>query len=917
MTARRYAIHVGGVVLLVAGLCGVAGAAAPKDRTTLGVRLGDHSAEGYADFIIPIAANERNLIFFNPRISLKDAGAQETNVGFGYRYLWPGHKIILGANAYYDSRFSSYDNQINQYGVGLEFLSNWVDARANWYNADNSPKLISAYDTQNVTVSTVRDWRNPYARVHGIYQGYTDVTTTTTTTRRFEKFEAGLDGFDTEVGVRLPLPQRAPQVRAFVGYYRYYNPFGANVEGAKSRLEVRAAQYLTLDAEVYAHKDLNGSKYFVGARLNLPFSLTRLMQGRNPFAGAFKAQPETFADRRTEMVMRDVRVQQSQSNYIENKAAKTVDNQIVSQNGTATLLRDANFVNNGNTTGNEDGTAEHPYDTIQKGVDNAFGLKNVYVFGMTDHGYTPHTYSTNVTLTDNVKLFGSGYRFGNGGKYFGGTYPTVDGQGLGPVITLANSNQVSGFDLVNTATAASPVLATLPDGTVINTANTGIFGNGIQGNIVITNNIIHTQGGGNSGDWGDGVLLTLNGSTTATVANNSIDSEGYDTNGVTVATFGSSSVNTTIANNTIRGGLTGIEVDTFDGSHLAATITNNNITGESEDGIELNTNDNSSLLTTVSNNTVSTSGDDGIELNANDNSSATGTISGNTVTATGSDVYGITIYGDSSPTVTVNLLNNRITTNGNDAYAVDAEAHDNTVMNITASGNTIVTTGYGTATGAGSYGIYLQTSTTGVLNATLNNNNITTYGDSADAVEGWAYDNSFLNVSATANTMRTLGQDAYGMYTVTEDSGTLNVNAIDNSIVVTGNNTVGIFVGSKSTVTANVSGNKIIASGSGADGIDLYAYNPSGSLPTSTLNGTVNNNVIAAAANGIDVYASDSGTTVCGALRNNLIGAGSGIKLEQYSSATLNIVDNANLGANNNGAGVNSVGTITSVGGCP
>jgi len=202
-----------------------------SDRATVGVRAGEHSIEGFADFIIPVWSTDTSVVFFNPRLSLADEGAQEVNVGFGARKLWPDKKVILGANAYYDNRFTAHGNTLSQYGLGLEFLSENVDARVNWYDANNDNQLTNWYETEQVNISMVRDWDRPYAKRHSILQDYTDITTTTTTHQRFEQFEAGLDGYDAEVGVKLPLSKKAPQVKLFLGYYDYENPFGDDIKG--------------------------------------------------------------------------------------------------------------------------------------------------------------------------------------------------------------------------------------------------------------------------------------------------------------------------------------------------------------------------------------------------------------------------------------------------------------------------------------------------------------------------------------------------------------------------------------------------------------------------------------------------------------------------------------------------------------
>lgn len=205
--------------------------------------------------------------------------------------------------------------------MGIEILSNHVDFRANYYDADNGKEKIGQYSTQSretvsqttsstkssssTTATTVRSGTEPYAEGHAIYYDlyggtttnyttktnytttYRTTTTTTSTSKWFEQYETGMDGWDAELGLKLPLPI-GPEVRLFGGYYSYDNPFGDDVDGLKARLEIKTGPYLALDAEVFEDETLNGSDFFVGARLQIPFPRFELEQvcGRSGFHGS-------------------------------------------------------------------------------------------------------------------------------------------------------------------------------------------------------------------------------------------------------------------------------------------------------------------------------------------------------------------------------------------------------------------------------------------------------------------------------------------------------------------------------------------------------------------------------------------------------------------------------------------------------
>jgi len=172
------------------------------------LRLGEKTLEGYVDLIAPLGSDEHSQWFFNPRLSAIDNGAQELNLGLGYRTLVANGKAIVGVNAYYDSRWTPYNNQVNQWGLGLEALTDSVDARINYYHPEDKRYVIATQDktTVDTLVQTNTYYDDPYATSHRIDQdGNTTTTTTTTIKQHYDRFEQGMRGYDAEVGVKLPL----------------------------------------------------------------------------------------------------------------------------------------------------------------------------------------------------------------------------------------------------------------------------------------------------------------------------------------------------------------------------------------------------------------------------------------------------------------------------------------------------------------------------------------------------------------------------------------------------------------------------------------------------------------------------------------------------------------------------------------
>ncbi len=395
-----------GLCLMTAVYCAVPPLShGASGQTTLGARVGNKTGEGFVSILAPLHGTDDSLLFLNPRFALKDEGETEGNIGLGFRKKLGDRDAILGANVYYDSRKSQHDNRFNQWGAGLEFLSKWLDARINYYDPEDKTDLINEAQLQAVNVdvktdvstrtstsvstssavvgtTTTSTAADPFFTGHNIAASSSSATTTataTTTTRRttttttrtttrtttvtdmfFEQFEAGLKGVDAEVGVKLPLPDTAPEVRLFAGYYDFDGPFDQKIKGAKGRLELRAGPFVTVDAEVFEDKELNGTDWFLGARLHFPFDVGALMRGENPF----KAPKQTMKQfrnrpiqaRLAEDVIRDVRVQTEESEFAENKQRRQVgmDQQVGVQTSNSTRVS-SNTVIQENTTVSGDG----------------------------------------------------------------------------------------------------------------------------------------------------------------------------------------------------------------------------------------------------------------------------------------------------------------------------------------------------------------------------------------------------------------------------------------------------------------------------------------------------------------------------------------------------------------------------------
>lgn len=459
----------------------------------IGFEANDEEFRGTGNALLPIWASSsgKGLVFGDLRVSAGDNQEQEVNVGLGLRRLvnMKGQAAILGANIYYDSRWTAYDNQVNQLGLGLEFLSKWADARFNYYLPETSKMLADSYNkTETTTRSESTLLSNASAddltlANHQIYQPVTysqsRLTTTynTTTTTHYEWFEAALKGFDAEVGVRLPYVEKYADTRVFVGYQQFDNPFGDDYKGMKGRIEVRAMPGLTLDAQYFEDKDLNSGNYYVGARMYVPFDVRGLAAGKNPFKGAAdnfnkRAVAQDVSKRLAEPVMRDVKVRTQfspvESQIVSSSTTTTTTEEIISvSHDDLVILDDVQFVSNvAGAVGNA-GTAGESLDTIQHAIDTAFGDKNVYVFG-TGTPYDSTHGGGSVIVSNGVSVYGSTASFvGLGGRTYtvpGATKPTIVGDGVTATFTMGDNTTVAGFLIKSSPTAGGTDLIPSPNG---------------------------------------------------------------------------------------------------------------------------------------------------------------------------------------------------------------------------------------------------------------------------------------------------------------------------------------------------------------------------------------------------------------------------------------------------------------------
>lgn len=818
----------------------------PAAYLNFGARFGEEDLEGYSDMILPLLNNEQNIIFFNPRVSLMDEGANEFNLGLGYRRMVTDG-LVLGGNIFVDSRESAHGNRFNQWGAGVELLSNSVDFRANYYDADNGKEKIGSQtressETSVATTTSTHTKRSNYSDVyasgHGLWSDYTQttttkyrtVTTTTLTQHWFDQYEAGMDGWDTELGFKLPLPI-GPEVRLFGGYYSYDNPFGDDVDGLKARLEIKTGPYLALDAEVFEDETLNGSNFFVGARLQIP--LSRDLSWRKFVDGLVSMDHRSLDERmRSEMVQRDVRVQTKDSDWQEDVSKRMVqkDTQVDERSSSSTqrrqtidLAKNITFVDKDNAADtSQDGTNEHPYGDerggIQKAVDNAGENTTIFVYeaggqvnGISrDSSDVGGVYDEQVvmkpgqTITSEITFSGHPTQT---------SYATVNRPLIKPSTITYDKQVDKGLAMVDYAAAV-----TMPENTslrrmAVETSQNSASAVWVQpqlgsGTVLLDNSELHTSGSGS-----DALISYLDQENleNLTITGSNISTAGVEASGVLLR-----------------------EMYNADLGSLDMLGSNISTTGHSADGIATHIESSHLGSLNLTGSTISTTGDyahglDTVLYGGADYGAVIGgpavlgslNVSGSTISTAGNPAYGMRTLTQRSSLGSLTVKDTRVTTVADAAHGIDTQLLNSDMGRLTVDNAVIDIAG---------------NSVGGVRTIVTNSN-----------LDSLIVSNSRINATA----MMDAGglSVTLGALTSTDQASLGSLSLDGNTIVTVGESSTAIGLSfsspGKSTLGSQlIQGNNITTQGNLADGI--FIWGSSYVLPTPAFDAdalTDNNNI--------------------------------------------------------------------------
>jgi len=248
--------------------------------------LGTKRNLGELDLFVPLAQDNRTLFFTDLRIRADDDGGNEGNFGLALRRMFASG-WNLGAYAYYDRKRTDFGNFFNQATLGVEALGRDFDLRANAY--------LPFGERTKYAGSTSGG---------GSFASIVGTTVQVTTLGASVSQEYALQGFDAEVGWRVPIwaVEDNKALRLYAGVFHFDDDIVETVTGPRLRAELTMYEVpylpeesrLTLGAE-FLDDDVRGSQGFAIARLRIP-----LQEERNE-------RPLNWQERRmTDYVVRDV-----------------------------------------------------------------------------------------------------------------------------------------------------------------------------------------------------------------------------------------------------------------------------------------------------------------------------------------------------------------------------------------------------------------------------------------------------------------------------------------------------------------------------------------------------------------------------------------------------------------------------------
>ncbi len=424
-----------------------------------GYRFGDGVGfqNGYTDleWMIPIRGDaEFDNFFADLHFLVRDDAKLGGNATLAYRRYDLDWNRIFGGYVFWDGTQTPLGNQLQQLGLGVETLGQFVDARANVY-------LPDAFDLRGPLPS--------------LFQGNNLIV---------NRAEVAMTGVDAEAGVNLPEVFNT-RTRVLGGGY-YFNGHGTqNTTGWKARIETEFNRNVWVDYSVQEDK-LFGRTWNVGVTIRyahrfLSHPASPASMDHKHFRGEGVNATRDLSDRLSDPIRR-----------LQNVVITQDDGVIATDAGGVPL----GFIHVANGFAGT-GTFENPYGTFTNALaDGAAGTSVIYTpFG--------GNYAENVTLVPGSRVLSNGpvqtvaTQFGDQQLPFSGAstdltaLPTITGN-----VAMANTSRFSGFDVTGGLTAAAVTGFTVDNSVITNPAGDAVSVTGATAS-TLTN--VHVSSGAGRG----------------------------------------------------------------------------------------------------------------------------------------------------------------------------------------------------------------------------------------------------------------------------------------------------------------------------------------------------------------------------------------------------------------------------------
>lgn len=229
-----------------------------------GTDITDKYYNSYIDLLLPVYGNENSFLFLSPKMNMTgkaflESSSNGNSIGIGYRKYHENlfnMQAITGINVYYDNTTTKTGNNFQQIGAGLEFLTNGFDIRINGYFPfSNTEKFLK--------------------KSFDLFEEHTIAAT--------DYYESALCGFDTEIGIKLPITDKFGIFRILGGYYMFKtNKLEKDLKGLKATLEYKPINILKLSYGIFENKNLQQTNWLANISLNIPFNFKKFTQAKNP-----------------------------------------------------------------------------------------------------------------------------------------------------------------------------------------------------------------------------------------------------------------------------------------------------------------------------------------------------------------------------------------------------------------------------------------------------------------------------------------------------------------------------------------------------------------------------------------------------------------------------------------------------------